>query len=195
MSFDVDIDVKSNTKKEKFGIRAILYNADSMKISPHPSGYYFDTNMPIDKMTGNAAIEAKRAEELGFIKIDLLTNTAYDVFNSKDDVLRAADRTPDWDMLLDKNFIKRLPQLHNQYELVNYIRPRSISELADLLALLRPGKMKFLEDYKSDPEKVRRNLYRRSVEGYHYKKSHAISTAIQIVAIMNKLSGKALVTF
>lgn len=189
MSYDVDIDVKSHTKKEVYGIRASIYNPDRKELQPHPSGVYIDCGMPVDPVTGLAPVDYEAAAELGFIKIDLLTNTAYDGFETKDDVLKAFQKEPNWDSLQDPQFVAKLPHIANHFELVELIKPRSIQELADLLALIRPGKTHLIDDYLEHPERTRKNLYRRPVNNqYWFKYSHAIAYAALIVTRMNYLA-------
>lgn len=194
--FDIDIDVASHTKKDEFGTRAIIYVPEKKDIKPHPSGYYIKDGMPVDGKTGMAAMDYKDAEAAGFIKVDLLTNTSYNTFESKEEVLEAVFTEPDWELLLDSEFVKTLPQLANHTEVVEEVAPKSIMELADTLALIRPGKRHLLEKYIQDKEKVRPNIYRQPINGgYYYKKSHAVATAHQIVAIMNKKDVRNLVVF
>lgn len=183
---DIDIDVKSHTEKDLYGTRAIIYDADELKIRPHPSGHYVDSNVPVDCLTGMAAIDHKESDELGFTKIDLLTNTSYDMFDSKQDVIDNLNKEPKWDLLLDEKFVAGLPQISKQFYLLQQVRPRSIEELADILALMRPGKMHLLESYLKNPEKVRPNLYRKPKKGFIFKKSHAIAYAAMLVCVMNK---------
>lgn len=191
---DIDIDLASNTKKEKYGVRAIIYNEETKTITAHPSGYYIDSNIPVDEITQHAAIDYKEAEILGYTKIDLLTNTFYDVFSSKDDVL-ASIRDPDWSLLLNEDVIKTIPHLHSYGDLLQLIAPTDIETLADILAMIRPGKMKYLDKYLKNKNSVRKNLYRRGINGYAFKRSHAIATATQIVAFVNHTRGTLLVTF
>ena len=111
---DIDIDVKSHTKKDKYGVRAVIYDAERVRLKPHPSGHYVDTNVPVDGVTGMAAIDYKESDEIGFTKLDLLTNTSYDMFDTKQEVIDALNKEPDWTMLLDQKFIAGLPQISNQ---------------------------------------------------------------------------------
>jgi len=192
---DVDIDVKSHTNTDDYGVRAIIFDKQKEDIRPHPSGHYIDTNIPLDPDTGLSSIEHKDAETMGYVKIDLLTNTAYNIFDTKEDMLIAAELDPDWSLLEDEEFIQELPQVQNHHELLAMVKPQSIEELADCIAMIRPGKTKFVADYLKDKEKVRKNLYRRAESGMSFKKSHAIAYAIQIVCIMNKRDTKCLFKF
>lgn len=182
---DIDIDVASRTNKSDYGVRAIIYDGERHRVKPHPSGFYVDSNIPVDGETGMAAIEYKESEELGFSKIDLLTNTSYDSFKSKQEILDAL-KSPDWKLLQDRPFVERLPQLGKHFELLEMIVPTSIQELADCLALIRPDKKHLIEKYIKNKERVRPNLYRKGKGGYMFKKAHAIAYAHQIVCIMNK---------
>ena len=183
---DIDIDVKSHTKKDKYGVRAVIYDAERVRLKPHPSGHYVDTNVPVDGVTGMAAIDYKESDEIGFTKLDLLTNTSYDMFDTKQEVIDALNKEPDWTMLLDQKFIAGLPQISNQSYLLQQVRPKSIEDLADVLALMRPGKMHLLESYLKNRDRIRPNLYRKPKKGFMFKKSHAIAYAAMIVCIMNK---------
>lgn len=184
--FDIDIDVNSGTKKTKYGVRAMVYNKDTEKILPHPSGVHI-TDIPVDGMTGNAAIDHELSDELGFLKVDLLTNASYDVFATKDEVVRMSQMEPDWDWFLDENIVKTLPHIANHFDVVEKVTPRSIDDLADILALIRPGKRHLLDNYVKNKEAVRRELYRRSSnKKAYFKKSHSYSYALMIVTVLNR---------
>lgn len=190
-NFDIDIDVQPNTKKEDYGVRAIIYDGDNHVIKPHPSGFYCSTNMPIDNETGMAAIDYKEAEDIGFIKIDLLTNTSYAGFNSKQEVLDSISREPNWNLLNDEEFVKKLPHISTHFEIVDKISPSSVIELSDTLALIRPAKIHMVDNYLNNRELVRDNLYRKPANGkYYFKKSHSISYAMMIISVMNLLDVK-----
>jgi len=184
--FDVDLDVKSGTEKAKYGTRGMVYNTDNEKILPHPSAYYIE-NVPVDGLTGNAAFDYEYGDEVGYLKVDLLTNTSYDGFLTKEEVIHAMESSPDWSLLEDEEFVNSLPHLNGHFSIVSKIRPRSIQELADVLALIRPGKVHLIDQYIKNPSRTRVNLYKRaSGDKVYFKRSHAISYACMIVCVMNK---------
>lgn len=187
--FDIDIDIspKSCPDKSKYGTRAMVYNEDQKKILPHPSGVYME-KVPVDLLTGLCSFDYEYGEEHGYIKVDLLNNTSYDMFDSKDQLVDLSKKEPNWELLKDREVVKKLPQLANQVDVVVDLDIHSIQDLADVLALIRPGKIHYFEKYKKNKESVRRNLYKRSSNGKPYfKKSHAFSYAVMIVAILNKM--------
>lgn len=185
-TFDVDIDVQSRTDREKFGIRAIVYNEEAQKILVHPSGVYIEGSVPVDRMTGHAAIDYSRGDEIGFYKVDILTNTAYDIFSSKKELLEFARMSPDWGLLHKSSVVETLPHIARHADLVREVSPSSVQELADCLALIRPAKIHLIESYKEDKERTRVKLYQRPKTGIYFKKSHAVSYAVMIVAVLNR---------
>lgn len=182
--FDVDIDVAPNTDKTVFGTPAMVYNAKTERIAPHPSGVYLEP-VPIDEQTGLAAFDYEYGNEHGFMKVDVLNNSVYSEFKTKEEVRECLEREPDWKDFLNKNIVEGLPHIGKHFDLVKKLKPKSIEDLADILALIRPGKIEFLDEYMEDKKRVRRNLYKRS-SGMYFKKSHAISYACMIVALLNK---------
>lgn len=186
--FDVDIDCVSNTDKTKYGIRSMVYNDKTERILPHPSGIILD-DVPIDKETGLAAIDYKTAEELDIITVDLLTNTSYNSFRSKEEIVEMSQREPSWKMFEHEKFVSKLPHIGTHFEIVSRIKPKDINTLADILALIRPGKSHLIDAYIRNPKLVRRELYKRPTNGQAYfKKSHSYSYALMIVTIANKIN-------
>lgn len=187
MKADIDIDVKPGLDKALYGVRAIQYDPEKKTIIVHPSGIYVDCGMPVDEETGCASIDYKGAEERGFVKIDLLNNSVYDGFRSKEE-MSACLKDPDWEQLKDPLFVAKLPHIGNHFDLVVKVEPKSIEDLADILALIRPGKRHLIDQYLDHKERTRKNLYRRPTTGMWFKKSHSFGYAAMIIISMNRLS-------
>lgn len=183
-TFDVDIDVSSGTDKSKYGVRAMIYNEDQEKVMPHPSGFYLEP-VPVDNITGTCAFTSSYGEEHGFMKVDLLTNTSYDKMKDKEEILNLIEVEPDWKQLEDREVVESLPHIAKHYDTVTKVRPRSVDDLADLLALIRPGKIHLVDRYLEDKEATRKVLYKRADKAY-FKKSHSYSYAMMIVVLLNK---------
>ena len=185
--FDVDIDIQPSLNKSKYGIHATQVINDN-KLKHHNSGIYVDVNIPVDGITGWAAIEYKEAEELGFIKLDFLNNTSYNIFESKEEVLRCQNIEPDWNLFLEDKVLETLPQISSAVgkKAVKTVKPQCIEDLADAIALMRPGKSHLLDRYHKNKYETRQNLYRKGKSGYVFKKSHAIAYATMIVCVLNK---------
>lgn len=188
---DVDIDLKTDFDPLQYfqhAIRAsMIKDSDLVK---HPAGAYFQ-GMPVDKLTGLAAIPYDAAEELGFLKIDFLHLSVLDNFENKDEIRALLKHEPDWYLLESAEVVQKLFQLHRHHELVSKVKPRSVQELADCIALIRPGKRKFLTAYLKDRNRTRPFIYRKE-EGdqYSFKKSHAIAYALTIVLQLHLIGAK-----
>ena len=195
--FDVDIDVVPYLGKAKYGTLAIIHDEEENKLRPHSSGVYFNCNIPIDPISKRAALDYKRAEELGFIKYDLLSSNYIPRFNTQKEFIKATQTEPDWDLLwTDKKTVTDLPHVGNHYDILKKYKPKSVEDLADCLALIRPAKIYLQEDYAKNKTKTRLKLYTKEANGkYYFKKSHAIAYALLIVAVLNAKSLRPLEHF
>lgn len=188
---DVDLDLPTSfNPKEHFPwLRAsIVKNGE---LSPHPCGVY-PQNIPMDYLSGLSAIPYAEAEELGYIKIDFLHLSVYDHFKSRQEIEDLLEIEPDWGLLTIPSEQKKLFQLSNHGEILSAIKPKNIEELADVLALIRPGKKQFVKLYNSQKESTRRILYAKDESGYSFKKSHAIAYAMVIVLQLHLIGVGAL---
>jgi DNA polymerase III alpha subunit len=178
---DIDIDTPPSVNITKLfpeWVRASLVKDGVLR--PHPCGYYPQA-MARDPITGLAAIPYEQAEELGYFKIDFLHLSVYEHFKSRDEILALLKEEPDWGLLLIPSQQPKLFQLSKHGDMLTAVRPRSVEELADVLALIRPGKKQLLKLYLSHRESTRRILYAKDESGYSFKKSHAIAYALVIV--------------
>lgn len=180
MNADIDIDFPTSFKSNSIfpWTRASLVKNNYL--SPHPCGVY-PQNIPVDPVTKLSAIPYEMAEKLGYFKVDMLHLSVYDHFSSREEILALLDIPPDWNLLLDPIHQKKLFQLSNHGDVLNQVKPKNIEELADVLALIRPGKKQLMKLYLSQREATRRTLYAKDEQGYSFKKSHAIAYALVIV--------------
>jgi hypothetical protein len=185
--WDIDIDVKSGLDRSVYGTRAMVYNEEHESLSIHPSGVYLDI-VPIDKVMGICSFDHHYGDEYGFIKIDLLTNTSYDRFMSKEEVREMSEKEPNWRLLKDKKIVSRLPHISNHFDFIQSLDITSVDDLADALALIRPGKTHLIDGYLDNKKSVRRQLYLRPTNNQaFFKKAHAYSYAVMIATILNKM--------
>lgn len=182
---DIDIDTPSDFDPTAFFpsiTRALKVDKDG-KLKPHPCGVYFQ-RIATEPLTGNnlAAIPFERAEDEGYTKIDFLHLGILDGLHNKRLVRKLVRIEPNWDLLLDDDIIPSLFHLRNWGKELKIIKPRSIEEVADCLALIRPGKRKLVDYYREKTEWVRSILYQPNEdETYSFKRSHAIAYAHVIV--------------
>lgn len=179
---DIDLDFPSHFDPLKYfkdAIRASMVKDN--QLVKHPAGVYFQP-IPVDPITRLAAIPYEQAEEIGYFKVDFLHLSLLDCFETKNQIRMLLNQEPDWSLLEDKSVVERLFQIHKHFELISQIKPRSVQELADCIAIIRPSKRQFLYAYLKDQEKVRPFLYRKNNEDKSsFKMGHAISYALNVV--------------
>lgn len=185
---DIDIDLPSTFDPTKhFDCVTVASRVDKGKLVKHNCGVYFQ-DAPKDPVTGLCAIPFKQAEQVGLMKIDFLHLHVMDYFENKRELRALLKIPPKWGMLLKSEVVEKLFQLSNHGDLLRKVQPKSILELADCIALIRPAKIHLVDKYLSDPQATRAELYRKEVKGYAYKKGHAIAYAMNVVLQMHLIS-------
>lgn len=177
---DIDIDCSPNFKPEHlFNWTRAAVIRDGV-YTQHPCGVYPQT-IPIDPISGLAAMPYDAAEELGYLKIDFLHLNVYQHFKSRAEIDLLIAKEPDWTLLQVPSNHQKLFQISNHSELLLKLKPTSILELADLMALIRPGKRQLVPLYMKSKTMARPLLWSQSDAGYSFKKSHAVSYAYVLV--------------
>lgn len=184
---DVDIDVSDKFNANVlFPTHVRASQIRQNKLVPHNVGYYFQS-IPQDPWQPKvAAIPYNEAEQLGFQKIDFLHLSFLDIFSSKHELRALAKKDPNWDLLHHHTNVSKLFQISNHFDVVSKVKPTSVDDLADIVALIRPGKRNLLERYLTDKQYVRSFLYKKT-DQYYFKRSHAIGYAHVIVVQMHLL--------
>lgn len=181
MTVDVDIDTAPSFKPESHfprWLRAAVVKDG--KVQPHPVGVYPQA-MARDPFTGLAAIPYEEAEDLGYLKVDFLHLNVYSHFKSRQEIEELLKREPDWTLLQVPSTWEKLFQLAKHGDLLQKVKPRSVEELADCMALIRPGKKGLLGLYLKEREACRRGLYAKDDEGYSFKRSHSLAYSLVVV--------------
>lgn len=186
---DIDIDISPVDREFILDqlpcIEAMLIQEGQVK--KHPVGVYFQ-NIPTDFDTGFSAIPYDQAAEYGYYKFDFLNLHLLKYFESHDEIKMLLDREPDWSLLENKENIEQLFHIKNYSEVVLKIAPKSVEELADCIAIIRPGKMQYLDRYCRDKDTVRELLYRKEGETKStFRKSHAIAYSLNIILQLHLL--------
>ena len=170
-------------------MRASIVRDDDL--APHPCGVY-PQSIPVDGITNLAAIPYDAASDFGYLKVDFLHVSAYSKFTSRQEIEELCAQEPNWSLLqLDTTF-KALFQLSKHAEMVKSIKPRSVEELADCMALIRPGKRQLLGLYHKNKEQCRRALYAKDESGYSFKKSHAVAYAYVVVLQLHMIDRESM---
>ena len=180
---DIDIDLK-NRDDVLTKLKHIPASIITDSVKKHNTGVYFH-DMPYDPSTNLSTINYKEAEDLGYFKIDLLNVNIYEYVSNEAHLNRLLEREPDWDLLLNKEIVKQLFHIHDHYDIIAQMQPRSIDQLAMVLAIIRPAKRPLLgESWQS----IQKQVWTKPKDNsYYFKKSHAVSYAYAIIVQLNSL--------
>lgn len=160
---------------------------DAGNVRPHNVGVYFQ-DVPSDPITGLTTITTDEAETRGYFKIDFLNVSLYNGVRDENHLLKLMEEEPIWEMLDDKFFVEKLWHIHDHFDIVEKIKPRSIIELAMLLGVIRPSKRHLQDKSWSEIAKTVWEKPQIGDKGYgknFFKKSHSLAYAIGIVVQMN----------
>jgi hypothetical protein len=179
---DIDIDF-ADPRKALEGLTHVPAMMTNKKgeSQRHPSGVYFQ-NVPKDPLTGLCALDYDQATELGYFKIDFLSNTLYEGVRDEDHLIQLLDAEPDWSLLDHQEIVSDLAHIHSHFGVVQAIRPKSIEDLAVVLALMRPGKKHLLGRSRAE---IDAEIWDQSQEGFTFKRAHAIAYAASIIVQLN----------
>lgn len=152
------------------------------KTEKHKTGVYFHA-VPEHPVTGNATLDYKEAENRGYFKIDMLNVNIYKNVKSEQELVELMIQEPDWEMLKDPKIVENLFHLNGHFNIVSNLEPKTIEQLAAVLAIIRPAKRGLM--YK-DWNEIMKEVWTKPTDGsYFFKKSHAIAYAQAIVVQMN----------
>ena len=183
MSTDVDIDFANREQLLKFIDHVPAMIRDGVREKKHNTGVYFH-HVPTNPFTGLCTLDYKSAEEQGWFKIDCLNVGIYSDFSSNEEIDDLLAKKPDWELLEHSEIIKQLFHIHNHADTVIRMKPRSIEQLAMVLAVIRPGKKHLIGRKWNE---IEQEVWTKTDDAYSFKRSHALGYAMAIVLQMNKM--------
>ena len=152
------------------------------KTEKHKTGVYFH-KIPTDPITGYSSLDYKKAEDRGYFKIDCLNVNIYKAVESEEELVKLMIEEPDWSMLTNKKIVDELFHLNGHFDIVAKLQPKTIEQLAAVLAIIRPAKRHLVNKYWTD---IVKEVWVKPKDGsYFFKKSHAVAYAQAIVVQMN----------
>lgn len=182
---DIDIDFADREQALAGLLHVRASRVDKDALTRHPSGVYFQ-QIPLDPFSGCASIPFQEAGDLGYFKIDFLNNTLYQDVRDENHLRELVDREPEWSLLEERDIVGMLAHVSDHFAVVDVIKPRSIDDLAIVLALIRPGKRHLLHQKR---DWIEAEIWKASDE-FTFKRAHAIAYAVSIVVQLNLLVEK-----
>ena len=186
---DVDIDCFGREDILK-GIECIYGRIDRPgdKFEKHPTGVYFQ-NIPRDPTTNMSTVDHRIANDYGYFKIDFLNVNMYESVKSEAHLLELLDREPPWDFFEYEDITDQLFHLKGYCGLLQRHKPKSVEDLAMILAIIRPSKA-YLQ--QSGWDEIRREVWLKKPgdDSYQFKRSHGIAYSLAIIVNLNLLIEK-----
>jgi len=179
---DIDIDVldRDMVLASIKNIPASIYKNNTY--TKHNSGVYVH-DIPYDPVSSFASIDYKEAEDRGYFKLDFLNNSLYEGVDSEEHLVKLMGQEPVWDLLQHQEVVENLAHVSNHIEILKVLKPQSIEELAEVLAIIRPAKRHLLNESK---ETIKSQVWEKpSDDSYYFKKAHAVAYAVSIVVQLN----------
>ncbi len=188
---DIDIDILDRDKI----LDLIKHVPASIKkngtYTKHNSGVYV-SEIPYDPVSNLASLDYKEAEERGYFKLDFLNNSLYSGVRNEDHLNELSNKEPVWELLEHTEIVEQLAHVHSHIDVLRILKPKSIVELAEVLAIIRPAKRHLLN---KSSDIIKENVWLKPVDNsYYFKKAHAIAYAMSIVVQLNLICEQAVST-
>ena len=139
--------------------------------------------VPVNAETGLCSVPYDTAEDQGYFKIDFLNVGIYKGVRDEQHLIDLMNQEPIWELLTDSSFNSLLFHVNGNSSILNKLQPKSIEQLAAVLAMIRPAKRYLIE---KDWTTIMNEVWVKPSNGdYFFKKSHATAYAVAIVVQMN----------
>ena len=181
---DIDIDFADRNKALAVlkHVRASRFDKKEQKLVPHNTGVYFHA-VPKYSKDDLCSLDYDSAEEMGFFKIDFLNVGIYEGVRSEEHLIQLMETEPLWDLLEQDEFTQLLFHVNGHGSILRKSKPKSIEQLAAVLAMIRPAKRNLIgKDWTTIMNEV---WTKPDNDEYYFKKSHAIAYATAVVVQMN----------
>jgi DNA polymerase III alpha subunit len=180
---DIDIDFLDRTKILDVikHVPATIKDANGT-FKKHNTGVYCHT-IPINPLTGMSSIDYKEADSRGYFKIDFLNAGVYKNVRDENHLIYLMNNEPLWDLLEQDDFSSMLFHVGEHGTVLKQMKPKSVLELAAVLAMIRPAKRYLIgQDWTTVNKEV---WIKPENDDYYFKKAHAVAYAMAIVVQMN----------
>lgn len=180
---DIDIDFVDREHALKLFKHVRASRLEDNKLVKHNTGVYFHS-VPVSAEDGICNIPYDQAEKQDFFKIDFLNVGIYNGVHNEEHLLQLMNQEPLWDLLEQDEFVNLLFHVNGHGSLLQQMKPKSVEQLAAILAMIRPAKRYLVGESWS---KILNEVWKKpeNENEYYFKKSHATAYALAIIVQMN----------
>ena len=116
----------------------------------------------------------------------MLNVSLYKNIKTKKQLVELLDKEPMWELLEHKEVVEQCFHIHKHHNIVSQMKPTSVSQLAAVLAVIRPAKRHLIG---KDWDTINKDVWVRPTnDDYFFKKAHAHAYAMAIVLQLNMLA-------
>jgi len=179
---DIDIDFSDRNIALAHFRHVIASIKENQNYKKHNTGIYC-TEIPYNPITKLSTIDYKEAERRGYFKIDFLNVSIYKDIKDENHLKRLMETEPLWELLEQDEFTDLLFHINGHGDILRTMKPRTIEQLAAVLAMIRPAKRYLIG---KDWTTVMQEIWMKPVnDEYFFKKAHAVAYAMVVVVQMN----------
>jgi len=181
-----DIDIDFADREE---VLSLLQHRDARLENgkKHNTGVYV-TEIPHNPVSLLSTIDYKTAEDRGYFKLDFLNVSIYKDVRNEKHLQKLMKESPQWELLEHDEFTDMLFHVNGHGDILRILKPKSIEQLAAVLAVIRPAKRHLVNETW---ETILKEVWTKPEDGeYYFKKAHAMSYAMAVVVHMNLLIEK-----
>lgn len=187
--FDIDIDFADRTEALSHFQHITASIKDSNKLfRRHNTGIYVH-DIPHDPIENLSTIDYKEAKQRNYFKIDFLNVSVYRDIKDEEHLIRLMNTEPIWELLEQSEFVDLLFHVNGHSDVLKLMKPRSLEQLAAVLAMIRPAKRHLIgQDWNTVLNEVW--MIDNEDSKYAFKKSHSFSYAMVVIVQMNLIVEK-----
>jgi DNA polymerase III alpha subunit len=179
---DIDIDFLDREQALTLFKHVRASRLEDNKLVKHNTGVYLH-EVPVNAVENLCAIPYDIAEEQGYFKIDFLNVGIYKGVRNEAHLIQLMETEPLWELLQDNDFVQNLFHVNGHGSILKQMAPKSIEQLAAVLATIRPAKRYLIgKEWTTVMKEV---WTKPESEEYFFKKSHATAYAVAVVVQMN----------
>ena len=180
---DIDIDFadRDHALKHIKHIPAAIKDSNGT-FKKHNTGVYC-TPIPYNPVNNLSNVDYKEAEDRGYFKLDFLNVSIYKDVRDEEHLKTLMETEPLWDLLEQDDFSSLLFHVNGHGSILRQMKPKSILQLAAVLAMIRPAKRYLIG---KDWDSVMTEVWTKPEDGeYYFKKAHAVAYAMAVAVQMN----------
>jgi DNA polymerase III alpha subunit len=179
---DIDIDFLDRDQALTLFKHVGASRYENDELIKHNTGVYLH-DVPVNAVSGLCAVPYEAAEDRGYFKIDFLNVGIYKGVRDEAHLIQLMETEPLWDLLEQDDFTQLLFHVNGHGSILRQSKPKSIEQLAAVLAMIRPAKRYLIgKDWTTIMKEV---WTKPENDEYFFKKSHATAYAVAVVVQMN----------